>query len=76
MKHHFSFEPLEDRCLLAVVSGNPTAFARDLIGNIPVQCGSLISTEVEIDVENLNSKPDSIYSVYLDFNGHVTSNTT
>ncbi|MBQ3389012.1 MAG: hypothetical protein IJG60_07360 [Thermoguttaceae bacterium] len=32
--------------------------------------------DADIDVTNLSSKPDSLYTIFLDFDGHVTSNTS
>ena len=42
-------------------------------GNIYDACRD---ADAELDISNLSSKPDSIYTIYLDFDGHVTSNTS
>ncbi len=43
-------------------------------------CGNVYDAEfdadAELDVGTLSSKPDSFYTIYLDFDGHVTSGTT
>ena len=42
-------------------------------GNIYDACRD---ADAEFDISNLSSKPDSLYTIYLDFDGHVTSNTS
>ncbi|MBO7726027.1 MAG: hypothetical protein J6S40_06120 [Thermoguttaceae bacterium] len=74
-KRRFSLEPLEDRFLMAVAAGGfPPPEAVSVPIAAPMATGSLIPSS-GIDVMNLNSKPDSRYSIYLDFDGHVTTNT-
>ena len=70
---HFSFEPLEDRYLLAVLAGNAAPFEPDHL--LPPLITTAAETPSGIDIGNLNSKPDSLYSIYLDFDGHITSGT-
>ncbi len=74
-------ESLEDRRLLSASNGS---FTREL-GTAPLDMadplavsqssiiGRVLSTT---DVFNLQSKPDSNFTIYLDFDGHVTENTT
>ena len=75
-----SHEPLETRRLLAVIAGN---FLCDILSS-DLQASERLSSPlpsetdsalVEINIANLNSKSDSLYSIYLDFDGHTTSNT-
>ena len=71
----FSFEPLEDRYLLAVIAGNSAPFESDPCSPPLISTAAEIPSVVDVDIDNLNSKPDSSYSIYLDFDGHVTSGT-
>ena len=75
IERRFSLEPLENRFLLAVISGNFAELTLDHLTSPPVLTAEEIPAAVDIDIENLNSKPDSIFSIYLDFDGHVTANT-
>ncbi|MBO7725843.1 MAG: hypothetical protein J6S40_05190, partial [Thermoguttaceae bacterium] len=62
-------ESLEERELLAVTAGwmpTPACLAA------PMMTGDAAP---EIDVMNLSSKPDAVYTIYLDFDGHVMTDT-
>ena len=82
-------ESLEERTLLAIISGGGhvlASFAAEDIG-IPQNTSEIVTLNVcdpqptgqtsarpdGTDVSNLASKPDSNYTIYLDFDGHVTT---
>ena len=68
-------ESLEDRTLLAVVTGGvgESAFVGYDSVAAPMDTGAVSMTD--IDVFKLSSNPGSSYSIYLDFNGHTTKGT-
>ncbi len=67
-------ESLEERTLLAVTSGGGGPQDAEFVSAAPMPAGSAAPT-VDIDIGKLSSKPGSSYSIYLDFDGHVTSGT-
>ncbi|MBR2695177.1 MAG: hypothetical protein IKE69_13310 [Thermoguttaceae bacterium] len=75
IKRCLSLEPLENRFLLAVISGNVADINNSLLTSPAIPTTGEISSAVDVDIEKLNSNPNSIFSIYLDFDGHVTANT-
>ncbi|MBO7725850.1 MAG: hypothetical protein J6S40_05225 [Thermoguttaceae bacterium] len=59
--------------------GTLTLTDTTVIRNYANTCGNIYDAcrdaDAEFDIGNLSSKPDSLYTIYLDFDGHVTTNT-
>ena len=64
-------ESLEERVLLAVWAGTE----KEISSLSAFTAADEVQASSVIDISHLNSNPDSEFTVYLDFDGHITSGT-